>query len=53
MLHLYVNFSMLWDECYLFLTGIMSLNENLSQNINNISDLQEIWWHDFVNNIYL
>ena len=29
------------------------LNENLSQNINNISGLQEIWWHDFVNNIYL
>ena len=22
MLHLYVNFSMLWDECYLFLTEI-------------------------------
>ena len=52
MLHLYVNFSMLWDEYYLSLTGIMSLNENLSQNINNTSGLQEIWWHDFVNNIF-
>jgi len=40
MLHLYVNFSTLWDECYLFLTGIISLNENLSQNINNTSGVQ-------------
>lgn len=33
MLHLYINFSMLWDESYnniIFLTEIMSLNENLS-----------------------
>ena len=52
MLHLYVNFSLLWDECYLFLSGIMSLNENLSQNIHNISGLQEIWWHDFVNRTF-